>query len=179
MKKDDASAAFGFSLIEILIVLALIGFLTAVTAPMISRSVSGARLKTATKKTAAIFRYARNEAVAKKRPYWVVVDRDENWIAVVNRPLNVGEGEERFTKKMVVSSEGAELYEYPEQVGIGDTTVGRDENVDAQGAFIFYPNGSSSGGNIVLQLDESRRYTVSLDFITSTVSIQGDSEQLQ
>ena len=177
MKRVDFRSTPGFSLLELLIVLGLIGLLVAITAPSISRSAASVRLKAATKKTAAVFRYARNEATARKGPYWVVIDREESWIAVVDRPLNAGEGEDRFEKAMVASSEGAQLYEYPESVVIGDVTVGEDKKVDAQGAFVFYPNGSSSGGEVVLQLDEVRLYTVSLDFITSTVSIQrGPSE---
>ena len=73
-----------------MLVLGLLGLLTAVTAPMVSRGMDGARLKTATKQTAAMLRYARSESVARKKPYWVVVDREENWIAVINRPLDTG-----------------------------------------------------------------------------------------
>ena len=175
MRKTKAGLCFGFSLIELLLVLGLLGLLTAITAPMISRGMDGARLKTATKKTAALFRYARNESVARKKPYWVVVDRDENWIAVINRPLNFEE-QDRYDKETIVATEGAQFFEYPEPVLIGSATVG-DEEVETQGAFIFYPNGSSSGGTIQVGIDDNRFFTVSLDFITSMVSIQRGSEE--
>ena len=55
--------------------------------------------------------------------------------------------------------------------------MGKDENIEEQGAFIFYPNGSSSGGTIQIGIDDARFFTVSLDFITSMVSIQRGSEE--
>ena len=159
-----------------MMVLALLGLLTAVTTPMISRGMAGARLKTATKQTAAMFRYARNESVARKKPYWVVVDREENWIAVINRPLDTDE-QDRYDKETITAAKGAQYFEYPDPVSTGSVTVGEDESVEEQGAFIFYPNGSSSGGAIQIGIDDERFFTVSLDFITSMVSIQRGSEE--
>lgn len=167
----------GFSLIELLIVLTLIGLLAALATPMVSSSVRNAHLKAATKKTAAIFRYARNQAVATKRPYWVVVDREEGWVAVMDRPLNTQEGEDRFEKAMVVSSSGTQLYEYPEDVGVAEVLIGEDGRIDVQGAFIFFPNGNCSGGSVALQRDDVRTATVSLDFITGTVTIDHGTEE--
>ena len=151
MKKADAGFCVGFSLLELLLVLSLLGLLTAVTAPMVSRGMSGTRLKTAVKQTAAMFRYARNESVARKKPYWVVVDREEHWVAVIDRPLDPNE-EDRYDKKTITAATGAQFFEYPEPVATGSVTVG-DEEVETQGAFIFYPNGSSSGGTMQVGID--------------------------
>ena len=175
MKKAKAPRWAGFSFIELMLVLGLLGFLTALTAPMISRGTDGVRLKTATKQTASIFRYARNESVARKKPYWVVVDREEKWVSVITRPLNVGAGEDRYDRKTVVATKGSKFFEYPEPVATRSVTVGNEE-IETQGAFIFFPNGSSSGGTIILHIDETRSFVVSLDFITSMVSIKRGSE---
>jgi general secretion pathway protein H len=175
MKKADLRRGRGFSLIELLLVLSLLALLTAVTAPMITRGMTGARLKAATKKTAAMFRYARNESVSRKKPYWVVVDREENWIAAINKPLDTDE-EDRYTEELINKAKGSRFFEYPEPVMTGSVTVG-DEPVETQGAFVFYPNGSCSGGKIQVGIDDERFFTVSLDFITSMVSIQRGTEQ--
>lgn len=176
MRKANARLCRGFSLLELLLVLTLVGLLTALTGPMISRGMSGARLKTATKQTAALFRYARNESVARKKPYWVVVDREKNWIAVIDRPLDTGEGEERYDRKTIVTAKGSQFFEYSEPVSAGSVIVG-DEEVEEQGVFVFYPNGSSSGGAIQVGIDDERFFTVSLDFITSMVAVQRGTEE--
>ncbi len=159
-------------MVEILIVLGLVGLLVALIAPQMSKSLKSAHLKAATQKTAVFLRYARNQAVAAKRPYWVVFDREESWVAVINRPLNVAEGENRYEKTAAVSSSGVYLYEYPEDVELAEVIIGEEENIDIQGAVIFFPNGSCSGGTILLQLDEMHALGIALDFATGMVTIE-------
>ncbi|MBW1678786.1 MAG: prepilin-type N-terminal cleavage/methylation domain-containing protein [Deltaproteobacteria bacterium] len=176
-KRADLTSTPGFSLLELILVMALIGLLTALIAPSLSNSLANVRLKTAVKKTAAIIRYAHNQAISKKKPFWVVFDREENQVTVVDRPLE-GQGKIDNSKEASDSFPlSAKVYSYPEDVIIGKIKVGREEISEPQGAFVFYPNGSCSGGELLLKGNDSRAYRIKLDFITGTPKIEVDEKE--
>lgn len=67
----------GFSLIELVIVLAILGIATALVSPAIPRSLDGWRLRTAARQLVALMRYAQSQALATKEPVAVVLNRTE------------------------------------------------------------------------------------------------------
>ncbi|HJX32032.1 MAG TPA: prepilin-type N-terminal cleavage/methylation domain-containing protein [Thermodesulfobacteriota bacterium] len=161
----------GFSLIEMVLVLALIGIITALIAPGLINSLTGARLKTSAQKTVAIINYTRNQAVLKKKFVWLLFDRKMNRVAVMD-PTEEG-------KAVNISSAAAadafspstKVYSYPEDVLIEKLVIGRKEVSDPQGVFIFYPNGSSSGGEIGLRAKNARSYFITIDPLMSTAKV--------
>ena len=67
-------SARGVTLLELLIVLMIIAFVTAITIPMLGSGVSNAELRSAARQLAAGLRLARSEAVSQRRETFLVVD---------------------------------------------------------------------------------------------------------
>ena len=66
--------ALGFTLLELLIVMALLGVLTAVVYPSIGRGMSTLRLRTASRQIAAAIRLARSKALREQQTYFLQFD---------------------------------------------------------------------------------------------------------
>src|SRR5262249_2341848 len=119
----------GFSLIELLVVLAIVGMSLAIAVPLLARHVTGASLSAATSQIRAALRGARSTAIAEDRP---VVFRGD---------AGGGDWPDRrhFTLPMMAGGEPLRV-----------ATEG--------GAQIsFYPSGGSSGGRIVVASGDGRR----------------------
>ena len=172
--KSAPAAGQGFSLFELILVLALIGFLTALLAPQISSVLVNTRLKAAAKKTVAIINHARSQAVAKKKPIWVVFDQEKNQATVIEQVMEdrTEENEEKYAEKEKDGSvKKTKTYEYPEDVAIAKLVIGGEEVSDPETPFFFYPNGSSSGGEILLQGVNEQSFLVVIDPLISAAKV--------
>ena len=139
----------GFTLLELLVVLALLAMSYALIPPMFSVGGSTAELKAGARQVAAGLRKARSQAV---------VSRDESTLT-----LNV-------ESRSFLLSGDAKPRMLPRQAQIGVYTA-QGEVVDANTAAIrFYPDGSSTGGRVTLAMDE-RKFHVDVDWLTGQVEI--------
>ncbi len=78
---EDGRRGNGFTLIELILVLVIMGLLTALVTPAIT-SLTGLKLKTAARKVAAGLRYARSQAVATGSDYQVVFNLEKGEMTV-------------------------------------------------------------------------------------------------
>ncbi|HEX6945533.1 MAG TPA: GspH/FimT family pseudopilin [Casimicrobiaceae bacterium] len=141
--------AAGMSLIEILVVLAIMGLLAAVVLPMLGPGVSTGEMKRAARELASGLRYARSEAVATRQETFLTLDLEGRRFLVARdatpHPLPAG----------------VELKLFTAQNDIVDATTG---------AIRFYPDGGSNGGRITLTAGE-RKFEVDVDWLTGRVAI--------
>ena len=139
----------GFTLLEVLVVLALLAMIYALVPPMINIGGSTAELKAGARQVAAGLRKVRSQAIT---------NRDEETLT-----LNVE------ARNFLLSGEGKPR-SLPKQAEISVFTS-QGEVVDATTAAIrFYPDGSSTGGRVTLAMGE-RKFYVDIDWLTGQVEI--------
>ena len=139
----------GLSLLELLIVLALMAILAGITLPMFGPGVSTSALRGAARQVASGLRSARSEAVAQRRETFLVID-----VA---------------GKRFKIDQEAGE-HKLPDGISIKLFTA-QNDLVDANvGAIRFFPDGGSNGGRVTLAAGE-RKFEVDVDWLTGRVAI--------
>jgi len=157
----------GFTLIELLVVLVIIGLVSAFVAPRVTAPLGTLSLKTASKKIVSALRYARSQAVSENAGQVAIFDFEKRRLMIfkgASLPPAYRADELPLKKAEMV-------YELPDQVRFEKAATG-DEQI-ASGLFqvVFFPNGSSNGGKMILAGDSDRRYGIQVDFITGMVRL--------
>ncbi|HEY2864993.1 MAG TPA: GspH/FimT family pseudopilin [Casimicrobiaceae bacterium] len=139
----------GFTLLEMLIVLTLMGLLVAVVVPMFGEGVSNTELKSDARAVAAGLRQARGQAIAQRGDAALVLDLGAHSFSVPPDP-RVHKLAQRLELKLFTAQ--SDLV---------------NENV---GAIRFFADGGSNGGRITLASGE-RKLNVDVDWLTGRVAI--------
>ncbi len=163
----------GFTLLELIVVLVIIGLMSTLVAPKLMGPLSNLNLKTASQKISASLRYARSQAASEKVTYVALFDFDKNRLVISNPPVPAAQkadlpvtqedGEDRPV--------GSKVYDLPDGVKL-IKGVSREGDVNS-GLFrvLFFPGGGSSGGEITVANERGRKYRIQIDFITGTVQL--------
>ena len=136
--------ARGFTLIELIVVLAVMSLLIASVPIVMSGGLAGLELKAAARDVADTLRHARGRAIARN---------DEITFSVDDRSGRYGLGQ---GQREGVLGEGMEVTMRPESMA---------------GEIRFYPDGGSTGGQITISRNE-QRYDVRVDWLTGQVTIE-------
>ncbi len=139
----------GVTMLELILVLALMGIIASLVIPMLGSGVSTSELKSSARQLAAGLRLARSEALATRHETFLALD-------VEQRKFKVGGDPREF--QLPVRSE-LKLY-----------TAQKDLVSEKVGAIRFYPDGGSTGGRITIASGE-RKYEVDVDWLTGRVTI--------
>ncbi|HKW81859.1 MAG TPA: GspH/FimT family pseudopilin [Casimicrobiaceae bacterium] len=139
----------GFTMLEILIVLMLIGLLVGIVVPMLGGGVSTAELKGDARALAAGLRQARAQAIAQRGEALLQLDVAGHSFRVPPDP------------RVHKLAEAIELKLFTAQSDLIDDRVG---------AIRFFADGGSNGGRITLAAGE-RKYDVDVDWLTGRVAI--------
>ncbi|HEY0721306.1 MAG TPA: GspH/FimT family pseudopilin [Gammaproteobacteria bacterium] len=118
----------GYTLFELLVVLAIIAGLFAIAPPFFSSAASTTELHAATRQLSAALRQARSSAVAKRTPVAFILNLEQRHYQV--------EGHDEVT--------------LPSSLELTMTTAENELRGSGSGAIRFYADGSSSGGRITL-----------------------------
>ena len=156
----------GFTLLELMIVMILMGLMTALVVPVTGTTIARMELKTATKKTASALRYCRNRAAMERITCTACIDFSDNILSIIKKKDSNKDPENKLEDKNV------KKYRLPEGVIIKKIDYNGDEIDHGKFSFIFFPNGSCSGGTITLAGKKDRTFNIKVDSITGIVTIE-------
>jgi general secretion pathway protein H len=173
MKPKDHS---GLTLLELLVVLILISVLTGLLAPRVGNSVRNMTLKAAAQKVAASLRYARSRAISEKITYVALFDFERSNLSVFTEPGPTKTTKEKPSTGGEEKTSHPKAYVLPEGVRLTKARFGTDEVQSGLFRMLFSPNGSSSGGWVILGNDAGTRYRIGVDILTGAVRF-GDPDR--
>lgn len=136
-------AARGFTLLELLVVLAVMSLMVAAVPVVLSGGLTGLSLKADARAVADALRFARGRAIAANDEVEFSID-DRSGRYAVSPGGRAG-----------TLAEGTEVRFRPESAG---------------GAIRFFPDGGSTGGRVTISKDR-QRYEVRIDWLTGQVSV--------
>jgi general secretion pathway protein H len=144
----------GFTLVELLVVMAIAAALLAVTIPLLSGSIGRAELRGTAAEMAAALRHARTQAIRLHRETRLQVDLEQRRYQV--------SGERR-------------AFRFPRDVDVKLVVADFQGLPSEAGEVRFYPDGSSSGGEITVS-SKRGEYRVRVEWLTGRVLIHGNPQ---
>ena len=139
----------GFSLLEVLVVIVIIGLSYTLLPKMFFSGVSGAELRSNVRAVATGLRLARDAAINTRREAVLTLDLDQRSFTVQN---------------------DTRVHKLNEALDVKLYTSQADLITEKVGAIRFYPDGSSNGGRVTLAAGE-RAFEVDVDWLTGHVTI--------
>jgi len=141
----------GFTLIELIAVLALIAIVVGSIAFSFSKSMGGAKIRASVKDLVAALRYTRGQAIVKGEEMALEVDVEARSYTAPNKnPVTLPEG---LDMKLLTAQ--SELLD------------------DGKGRIRFYPDGSSTGGRVTV-LRDRKEWRVDVAWLTGEVRLEED-----
>lgn len=153
--KTEITKWDGFTLIELIIVLFIIGIVSGLVGMMVSRGTGSLETRTFTKDVSAVLRYARNHAVSEKKIYCFVIDRDEQMLRLY--------AETPDYKKIDLVTDKV----IPEELEI--KVQGNDEEAQY---IEFFPQGHSSGGVVEIINEKGTVYFIAVNRISGKLEVE-------
>jgi general secretion pathway protein H len=145
----------GFTLVEVIIVLFIIGIASGLVGVWINRGSGTLEIRKFTKEVSAALRYARTRAVSEKKIYCFVIDKEEQKYRLYAEDTD-------YNKIDLVS-------EIPVPDELQMTLRDSDEespNVE------FFPRGNASGGVIEIVREDGAGYLITVNRITGKVDVE-------
>jgi len=139
----------GFSLVELLAVLALIGLIMGMVGGSIVRNLDSVKTRRAGKDVMTALRYTRGQAI---------ITRQEQWLEI-----NI--------ERMTYMAPGKDAVTLPEGVEITVKTALADILDESTGRIRFFPDGSSTGGRITL-LAGRREWLITVAWLTGEITLE-------
>ena len=136
-------ASAGFTLLELLVVLATLSLVAALALPSLRRPPDNLRLETATRTLASALRLSRAQAIVRNADVVLTIHAD---------------------RRVFESSTGSAI-QLDQEISVEMIYAASERRGRAAGAIRFFPDGTSSGGDIVLTLDK-RRARISVNWLT-------------
>lgn len=139
----------GLTLLELLIVIALMAIVAGMVIPMFGEPVSTSELRSSARQLAAGLRLARSEALSERRETFLVID-------VAGKRFKV--------------DRDAQAHSLPAKIELKLYTAQNDLVSDSVGSIRFFPDGGSNGGRITVA-SGARKFDVDVDWLTGRVAI--------
>jgi len=146
---NAARQARGFTLVEIVVVIALIGLIFAVISVSIGAGLDGAKVRAASRDLAAALRYTRTQAIVKRESQALILDVDAR----------------------SYTAPGKQAVQLPKQMSMKMLTAASEQVDEGVGRIRFFADGSSTGGHIDL-LREKAVWGIDIAWLTGEVTLR-------
>ena len=133
----------GFTLLEVLVVVAIVALVASVSLPLLHRPFEGLRLQAAASELLAALRATRSAAILRGTEAVLTIDVDRHTFG---------------------SSTGS-IRPFPAEITAKLTFASIERAGPSQGGFRFFPDGSSTGGDVTLSL-RGRVAKICIDWVT-------------
>lgn len=148
--RDDASLkrARGVSLLEMLLVLALIAIASTLAAMALTGGLDGMRMRSSAKEIAAQMRYTRALAISTGKPQRFAIDPEGHfWQAPNRKPGRIADS-----------------------LGVRFTGAREAQARAGEGGILFFPDGASTGGRVQLQAKRAA-WRIDVGWLTGQVKL--------
>ena len=154
----------GFTLLELVVVLAIVALSVALVLPALETGLRHWRLQGAVQEVATLVRFTRNQAVARRKSLQVILDASRRvyWLddaeaPVLDNPEQAGE-------------KGIRLYALPTDLRFG-SLAGEPGPVRGRVGIVFFPKGNSTGGEIQVVDPRGKEYRLHVEPLTGRARI--------
>ncbi len=141
--------ARGFTLIEVVLVLLLVGVVVGVAAVSLTDGLAGARVRAAGRDLVAALRYTRAQAIVTRKQQALELDVEERSYSAPRR----------------------DRVQLPKDMELRLFTAAEERTGDTSGRVRFYPDGSSTGGRIKLVYGQ-QAWDVEIAWLTGEVRMR-------
>lgn len=148
MTSSAGNSNAGYTLLELLLVVAILAGMLALVPPLFDRAIAGSEPRTAARQLVAALRQARSEAVASRRPVAFTLDLEQ-------RRYQVG---------------AAPAVTLPRALELTLVTADREVHSAGRGAIRFFADGSATGGRITLDKGAAH-WAVDVAWLSGQVSL--------
>jgi type II secretion system protein H len=162
----------GFTYLELVVVILVIAVLSSVTLPSMRGVFIGSKLKTTARELYTMLKYAQGAAIFQRKIIELRIDTAQNKYKLVLD--NEGEKKVRERKYSRIES----VVQLPREVvfAMVNTPVTTKKKQELK-SILFYPDGSSSGGEITLISKNNRKFSIFIYPSTGFVELIDESKK--
>lgn len=153
-KPGGRPSSSGFTLIEIIIVLFIIGIAAGLVGVWINRGSDSLEIRKFTKEISAVLRYARTRAAAEKKIYCFSIDKEKQSLILFTEEVDY--------KNVAI------LMDKPIPEDLQMALLDRDEE---SSHVAFFPRGNSTGGTISILNENGKGYWITINKITGKIDV--------
>ena len=146
--RSALSSAAGFTLLEMLIMIAILALATAVAMPILARPSDGVRLQATARDLINALRLTRAMAIARNAEIALTIDID----------------------KRTFASAAIRTQSFGPDIATELTFAKPEQTARSSGGFRFFPDGSSTGGDVHLRL-RGRKTNICVDWLTGEAQL--------
>jgi len=194
-------AARGFTLIELMIILVIMGVVVAFAGPRVAGGLMGLSTRTAALKTAAMLRYARSKALNTGCRYHVAFDGTNRKVVLLQgaredmagrQPMDPDYEPGLFSRNEPAVDDAVEFdadrpsetevktYPLPDRVFFENLAIADIDSAELDDQTVmmltFFPSGISAGALLTIADERGRRFFITVDAISGSVRVNEEED---